>query len=143
MKQKQIHPKLSLKERQKRRLKAITLFKQGYTGTEVARKLNVHSTSGIEWYHIFHDRGARALELHERRFSSQLTEEKSKRFKKIILSSPRAYGYDAERWTVNLLTQVLRKTLGVKFGHTWTHKMVKRMGFKFKKNRRSYKIVTK
>jgi transposase len=62
-------------------------------------------------------------------FASALDGQKKKKFKKAILRGPLLNGYATDLWTLNRLSEVLKRTTRVAFGPVRTWQVVRELGF--------------
>lgn len=123
-------PALSREQREKRRLRAATLFKKGWSHADIARKLGISNAAVTQWRTAYSQGGAQALKSKGHSgFSSRLTAKKKKKFKQAILTGPLAYGYETNLWTLSRLAAVMKKVTGIQFGPVWTWNIVRNLGF--------------
>ena len=122
---------ISLREkRETRRKEAGTMFRQGKTQAEVAKKFRVSRAAACKWHAIWDKEGMKGLDSKgPPGFASALTGKKKKKFKKAILKGPLSHGYDTNLWTLNRLAEVLKKTTNVAFGPVRTWQVVRELGF--------------
>lgn len=124
------HSSLSREEREKRRLKAATLFKKDVPQAEIARRFGISTAAASYWYAAYKKGGKAALRSKgQTGFSSKLTPKKRLLFKKAILKGPLSYGYETNLWTLPRLSAVMKKVAGVKFSDVWTWQIVRDLGF--------------
>lgn len=121
---------LSRKKREKIRLKAAKLFKEGQSQADIARKFKVTPAAVSYWHEAWKEQGIKGLESKGHPgFESTLTEENKILFKKAIIKGPEAYGYQTNLWTLSRLSAVMKKVTKVKFSEVWTWKIVRSLGF--------------
>ena len=98
-----------------RRLKAVRLFEQGITPSEVARRLGVHRQSAGRWRKEWLAGGNEALEskgsLGRR---SSLRPDQMEALAAILRAGPGAAGMESEAWTLSLVVRVIHREFGVR-----------------------------
>lgn len=121
---------LSREEREKRRLKAGTLFKSGCTQAQVVKKLGVAASAVYDWHSLYEAGGMEALYSKGKTGKpSRITERHRKQFKAAILKGPLKQGYDTDLWTLPRLTATLKTITKHSFSDVWTWKVVRSLGF--------------
>ncbi len=106
------HPNRALppKELEARRRKAARYFEQGKTKYWVAKRFNVSFAASGEWHRRWEDG---ALEARKPGKKEKLSASEKKELSRIILKNPTAYGYETQLWTLERITSVVRRELGV------------------------------
>jgi transposase len=141
-------PSLSCKDKEKRRLKAGKMFDKDISQAEIARKLKVTPTAVNQWHKTWDKGGSEALKsIGSPGPESELTLEKSKKFKKAILKGPEAYGYETNLWTLPRLRSVMKKINKIDFSEVWIWHIVRDLGFtpqkpQVKAKQRNEKAIT-
>lgn len=98
-------PLLSREQREKRRLKAARLFKQGVPHSEIARRLKVTPAAVTQWRKRYRQGGKSSLQSKGNSgFTSKLTPTKRERFRKAVMKGPLAHGYQTNLWTLSRLS---------------------------------------
>jgi len=121
---------LSRKEKEARRLKAGMLFNKGKTQADVARKYRVTTAAANRWHATWDKGGQAALKSKGHSgFTSSLTPEKRREFRKAILKGPRAFGFETDLWTLPRLAAVMKKVCKIKFSEVWIWHIVRELGF--------------
>lgn len=119
---------------ERRRRKAALLFRKGVKHADIARQLKTTRTAVHKWYRIWKKSGMRGLRSAGRLGRKpKLTKIKVARIRTILLQGPRQSGYATEFWTLERMTEVIRKTAGVSYhpGHVW--KVLSAMGWSCQK----------
>lgn len=121
---------MSRKGKEARRLKAGKLFEKGYAQAAVARKFKVTTAAANYWYVAWEKGGLAALKSKGHSgFSSSLTPEKRRAFKKAILKGPKNFGFETDLWTLPRLSAVMKKVCKIKFSEVWVWHIVRELGF--------------
>jgi putative transposase len=121
---------LSREQREQRRLLAAKLFKKNIPQAEIARKLRVTPAAVNYWHIAWEKNGIKGLKSKgPTGFPSKLTPQKRVSFKEAVLKGPKAYGYETNLWTLERLSAVMKKSVGIKFGHNHTWEIVRELGF--------------
>lgn len=127
---KQHIPSHSREERERRRVRAATLFKKGVSHAEISRRLGVSPAAVTQWRHAYARGGKKALlSKGHPGFPSKVTPDKRARVKAEILRGPLAHGYPTNLWTLPRLGAVLRKIVRVQFSDAWVWNIVRDLGF--------------
>ena len=113
--------KMSREATEARRVRAIKLFKRGFSQAEVARRLGVSRQSAMRWQRAFESGGAEALRSKKRGRPTRLSESQLGEFEKALLKGPKAFGWSSEIWTLERIGIVLQRLHGVSYhpGHLW------------------------
>lgn len=123
-----------------RRLKAATFFKKGLSQAEVARRLCVTRPAVHYWYTIWKKKKKEGLKSkgHPGK-QSQLTPEKVKKVRAVILKGASAAGYDTDLWTLARIQKTIRKTVRITIGQTHTWSVIHSLGFTCQKPETQYR----
>lgn len=123
-------PSLSREEREKRRLQAGKLFKQGYSQAEVARKLEAAISSVNDWHKLYKSGGEKALKSKGAPGKkSMITEKHREQLKQTILRGPLKQGFETDLWTLPRLAATLETITKHSFSKVWTWEIVRSLGF--------------
>ncbi len=124
-------PSLSLLERREaRRKEAGTMFRRGKSQADVAKHFRVSTAAACKWHAAWEAGGMEGLDSKgPPGFASALDGTKKKKFKKAILRGPLLNGYATDLWTLNRLSEVLKRTTRVAFGPVRTWQVVRELGF--------------
>lgn len=107
---------------QQRRLQAATLFQQGCSQAEVARRLEVSRQASSRWHAAWKAGGKGALSGAGRTGRKpKLSGNQLCQLETILLAGAPASGYETDLWTLKRIAQVVQRTFRVKFhvGHVW------------------------
>jgi transposase len=108
--------------KERRRLEAAKLFKQGLPQADIARRLKVSSAAVSQWHSIWQEKGLKGLySLGKSGPKSKLTDEKLSRIEDILLQGPKHAGYGTDIWNLKRIKTVIKKKIGVSYGttHIW------------------------
>ncbi len=115
---------------QRRRLESGSLFAQGLSQAEVARRLKVSRQSASRWFHAWRSGGRTALQGAGRSgCPCRLSPADRRRLERLLLAGSRPYGYDTDLWTLPRVAHVIETEFGVRYhpGHVW--KLLGRLGW--------------
>jgi transposase len=117
-------------------MQAGRLFAKGMPQAEVARRFGATRTAALYWHRAWkRDKKNGLRSKGKPGFTSRLTEDKRRIFKRAIERGPEQYGFETQLWTLSRLASVMRKTTGVRFGHNHTWEIVRSLGFTCQKPR--------
>jgi transposase len=107
---------------ERRRRKAISLLKSGFSLAEVAQRVNTSFTSVYRWHQAFKKKGDKALA--PKPVSGRPRKLKEKEINillDILLEGALAYGFPNDLWTLKRIARVIRKEFGIKYhqSHIW------------------------
>ena len=115
-------PRRDFKALEKRRLKAVGLFKRGYTRAKVARTLGVSHETARRWHAAWSKGGRQGLKAAGRAGRKpKLNKAEVRKFGKELLRGPEAHGYVTQLWTLKRMATLLKKLTGVSYhpNHMW------------------------
>jgi transposase len=115
---------------ERRRLKAMALFKKEVSTSEVARRLGVRRQSVHAWRKRWKEHGQSGLKSKGAAgCKSRLTLAQEEELAEAILAGPSAAGHDTEVWTLPRLARLIQDRCRVRYhpGHVW-HLLI-RLGF--------------
>jgi transposase len=120
-----------------RRLLAILEVDQGRSVTDLAHLLNVSVQCIYNWIDRFQNQGSEtALEdQYGIGRPSCWTEERVVLLQSLLASSPSHWGYFANEWTVPLLQEQLRHSIGQTFAEDTIRRQLHRLGYVWKRGR--------
>lgn len=139
-----IHPspasQQDAKALEQRRFKAGTFFEQGIHQAEVARRLKVSRVAAHYWYTTWRARGKEGLRSNGHPGpQSQLTPEKAREVRNILLKGAGAAGYDTDLWTLPRIAHTMKKTVGVSYHPGYVWRVVGALGFTCQKPETRYR----
>lgn len=108
--------------RERRRLKAVTFFKQGHIQAGIARRLMVSPEAVRKWHAAWVKDGTRSLKSKGKPGPKPtLTPRNVVRIERALMKGPLAHGYHTELWTLERIRRVIKETTGHSYGttHTW------------------------
>jgi transposase len=109
-------------ELEKRRKKAATLFNQGYSAPEVARRFGVARQVVYRWKDAWQQGGKSALASKgPAGRKPKLTGKQIQRVTQALLAGPAAQGYKTQLWTLPRVAVLIEELTGVRYhpGHVW------------------------
>lgn len=108
--------------REQRRIRAASLFKNGHTQADVARRLKVSPEAVREWHAAWETGGVSALKSKGKPGPKPtLTPRNITRIERALMKGPLAHGYHTELWTLERIRHVIKDATGHSYGttHTW------------------------
>lgn len=138
-----IHPSPAshqdVKARERRRRKAAAFFARGLRQAEVARRLGVTKPAVHYWYTTWKQRGKEGLSARRPGPRSQLTPEKARRVRELLLRGASAAGYDTDLWTLQRIAATLQSSLRLTYGITQTWYLLHALGWSNQKPETRYR----
>ena len=128
---------MSYKNTEQRRLSAMSLLEQGWSGSKIARHFGVTSGAISQWKAAYRRYGPEGLKAtpHTGR-PPKLTASQLKRLEKLLLQSPEKYGYANDLWTLPRVAAVIQKHFGVPYDTSGVWHVLVRMGWSCQKPER-------
>ena len=132
-----MRPKGSAKELEVRRQIAANMLEQGMGIREVARHVKASPSSVYKWKQRLEKQGRAGLgskPVTGRK--AAISGEQKEELKEILLKGAREGGYPTELWTLERITEVIKKEFGIQYhpGHVW--KILRNMGWSAQKPER-------
>ena len=98
-----------------RRLRALELHEQGWTGSRIAEALGVSRGAVSQWLKAAREGGRDALRRRPRgRKTPKLTAEQRARLPEVLAKGAEAYGFIGAVWTTARVAAVIRREFGVR-----------------------------
>jgi transposase len=118
---------------EERRRKAATLFRNGETPAEVARRLEVTRQSATDWFHAWLEGGLAALKATPTGRPPMLPLKELKQVEAALLEGAVAHGFPTDLWTLARVAEVITEETGVTYhpGHVW--RLLRAMGWSLQK----------
>jgi transposase len=128
---------MSYKNTEQRRLSAMALLEQGWSGSKVARHFGVTPAAVSQWKTNYQQYGPNALKStpHTGR-PPKLTASQMKRLEKLLLQSPEKHGYANDLWTLPRVAAVIQKHFGSSYEVSGVWHVLVRMGWSCQKPER-------
>lgn len=114
--------KIDYEERERIRLKAGNLFKQGVAQAEVARIMKVSRQSSSRWYSQYTEGGLAGLKHNgQKGRPSKLSDKQKERLQAILTKGAHKYGFALDVWTLPRIAKVIEREFGIKYRttHIW------------------------
>ena len=104
-------------ELERRRMKAVTLFEQGLSQAEVARRLNVARESVRRWWNQYtvHGSGEALKKAGRAGRKPRLTEAQLKQLSAILRAGPSKSGFAERSWTLQRIAEAIAARFGVNY----------------------------
>lgn len=127
----------SISKTEQRRLEAIALLEQGWSGSKIARHFGVTPAAVSQWKTAYQRHGPQALKPtpHTGR-PAKLTAAQIKRLQTLLLRGPEKHGYANSLWTLSRVAAVLKKQFGVHYDASGVWHVLTRMGWSCQKPER-------
>jgi transposase len=118
---------------EERRRKAATMFRQGETPAEVARRLEVSRQAATTWFHDWRAGGLKALKATPTGRPPMLSESDLKKVEQALLAGALAHDFNTDLWTLARVAEVIARVSGVEYhpGHVW--RVLRAMGWSLQK----------
>lgn len=128
---------LSHSKTEQRRLEAIALLEQGWSGSEVARHFGVTPAAVCQWKTVYQRHGPDAMKPtpHTGR-PAKLTADQSEQLEKLLLQGPETHGYTNTLWTLSRVAAVIKKHFGIGYDPSGVWHILVRMGWSCQKPER-------
>ena len=128
---------LSYSKTEQRRLEAIALLEQGWSGSEVARHFGVTPAAICQWKVAYQRHGPDAMKStpHTGR-PAKLTADQSEQLEKLLLQGPEAHGYTNTLWTLSRVAAVIKKHFDIGYDPSGVWHILVRMGWSCQKPER-------
>ncbi len=125
------------KERQPRlRLLVALNRKQGKSIDKIADAVGLHRRAVHDILHRFEKRGLKAAQaLPKPGRPKHLTEKQLKDLRYRLLQSPKANGFSEGFWNGRMVNKLISREYKVTYSKNWLPKLLKRIGFSYKKPR--------
>lgn len=119
---------------ERRRQRAIRLYRNGKSQYFIAKKLGVSFEAVSNWVELYKKKGIKGLASKGKPGPKpRLTAEDRKKIKAAILKGPRAAGYETDLWTLGRLKTLIAKESREQFHHGHVWKIVCSLGFSCQK----------
>jgi transposase len=128
--------KVSKKEMEIRRIRAVQMIESGKQPTKVAKEFGVSKPALTQWMKKFREKGWEGLLIsnnHQR--ENSLNEEDIKNLKKMVRCKPSSYGYESDLWTSNMLRDTLSERFNKSVSQTTILRALKKTGIHIKSPR--------
>ena len=115
---------------EKRRLRAATLLKRGWTQAEVARELGVHRQSVYRWQLALDEAGRAGLRKAGRAGRKpKLSPADLRGIERALKRGPEELGYDTGLWTLPRVAVLIERQYGVSYDPSQVWRILRRMGW--------------
>ena len=117
-----------------RRLRALELHEQGWTGTRIAEALGVSPGAVSQWLKAARDGGREALRRRRRGAKApKLTAEQRAQLPTLLARGAEAYGFIGDVWTTARVAEVIRREFGVRHHPAHVSRILKAIGWTVQK----------
>jgi transposase len=112
------------------RQQAAALFAAGARQADVAREVGVSRVTAMHWQRIWRDSGEAGL-LAQRPLGRRpkLNADQMRRIDLAVAQSPRACGFDLDRWSLAAIAALIEKRTGVAYDPRHIGRVLRRMGW--------------
>src|SRR5215469_66810 len=103
-------------ELERRRQRAVQMLRQGYSVTEVARRIGSSHSSVILWRDMVRRRGMKALKAKPASGRPpKLSRRQWKKLPQLLLKGALQWGYSTDLWTTSRIAEVIEREFHVKY----------------------------
>jgi len=135
-----MRPPGSPKELERRRLRAITLLKEGYQPVEVARTLGVDRRSVRRWKAAYRKKGGGALKaIPAPGRPLKLSIEQRKKLEKDLLRGAQEAGFPTDLWTCPRVAELIEMRFGITYHVDHVGRVLRSLGWSPQKPERRAK----
>lgn len=106
---------LTRQQIQQKREEAAALFEQGFSNSEIARRIGINRSSVSDWYQLWKAHRKEGLQLHTLGRTSRLSGELVQKILQALLKGPEAHDFPTPLWTLERIAQVIFKETGVQY----------------------------
>ncbi len=125
-----MRPNGSPEELERRRLRAVGLFEEGYQPVEIARMVGADRRSARRWNAAYRKKGEKALKAKPAcGRPPKLDAKAKKRLTKILLKGATAARFPTDLWTCPRVAQVIRSRFGVEYHVDHVVRILHSLGF--------------
>lgn len=115
---------------QRRRFQAAKLFDQGFSKSEVARRLKVSAQSAGRWHAAWQSHGNAGLQKAGRAGRKpRLTPAQLDQLERALHQGPQALGYDTPLWTAVRVTDLIQRQTGVQYHPDHIYRLLGQLGW--------------
>jgi transposase len=117
-----MRPKGNAEALEQRRRAAVAMLRQGMKSAAVAKALGVSRASVSRWRKALRSGGAKALSARPvPGRPPKLDVTQRQRIARLLLQGPIRHGYETQLWTLDRVSEVIERHLGVSYppGHVW------------------------
>jgi transposase len=130
-----MRPEGSAEELERRRRRAVSLVKEGYSQTKAAEMVGASQGSVSRWLKDLERNGSKALELKPHPGRPRiLSEEQERELGDLLSKGARAHGWQNDLWTCPRVKALIERTFGVEYHVDHVRKiLVYRLGWSAQK----------
>ncbi len=134
-----------LDETKRRRLEIVLRARMGQSQTEICSALGCSRDTARYWMAIAKTEKVSSWQEHSVGRPKTVNDEYLNRLQKLVINSPKDYGYSFERWTAKWLSKHLAQELGIEISDRHVNRLLKQMGLSTKKQQKlnHQKVFTK
>lgn len=115
---------------ERRRYKAIALWREHVGPGDIARRLGVDRRSVHRWLSVFQDRGREGLEaVPAPGRPTKLTAGERESLRRLLLEGATAYGFPTDLWTGPRVLDLIRRRFAVTYHANHISRLLRSMGF--------------
>jgi len=124
-------------ELETRRQRAVKMLQQGFTITEVARRVGSSHSSVILWRDMVRRRGIESLKAKPASGRPpKLTRRQLNKIPKLLLKGALEWGYSTDLWTTTRIAQVIEREFHIKFHRAHVGRLLARLNWSCQKPER-------
>ncbi len=109
---------------------AASLFAQGLTRAEAARRLGVSRATATRWYRVWKNGGRGGLLMGKRRGRPPRLETRAlAAVDRALFRSPRELGFDLDRWSLAAVAALIERSTGARYHRRHVGRLLRRAGW--------------
>ena len=116
--------------REERRKRAWKLKEEGWQQKDIAIALGVSEGGVSQWLKRGREGGVEALNAHPPKgMTPRLTTEQKMQIPELLAKGAEAYGFRGDVWTASRVSEVIRRTFGVRYHRDHVGKLIREAGW--------------
>ena len=119
---------------EKRRFKALTLYRKGVTQADIARRLKVSRAAVCQWLKKARKKGKQALQRKPRPGRPpKLTAVQQRSLVKLLARGPERAGYTTQLWTAERIQRLVAERFGARYHVHHVPKLLRHCGWSYQR----------
>ena len=109
---------------QQKRLEAASLFAEGLSNSEIARRIGISRPAVSGWKQLWEAQGIEGLQLRAPGPCSRLTDEQVQQILQALLKGPEENGFPTPLWTLKRIAEVIGKLTDVHYNPNYVWELL-------------------